>query len=260
VDGTVAAGGNFSAPLDWNNNLLVPNPTSLVSEDLNHNGVIGDAPFSGYNDWEKLDLQQMNARAGGFGFSDGSGLRTLGGGGLRTLGGGGVDNDGGGLRTLGGGGLRTLGGGGLRTLGGGGVDQDTQTANSTVDSPSGLTCTQPLTMTNGTVVPGCTFSSGTFQEKAKAIPLSWASPDFGQIRSYVVWRATGAFTTQQQIAANISKFSKIVTLNTGTPPTPQYIDTFQLKSSTTYTYFVTDTNSFGANSHSSDPLVVTLKF
>jgi hypothetical protein len=263
VNGTLAAspGATFSAPLDWNNNLFVPDlAPPLISEDLNHNGVIGDTAFSGYNDWQALDLQQTNARSSGFGFSEGGGLRGLGGGGLRGLGGGGVDNDGGGLRGLGGGGLRGLGGGGLRGLGGGGIDQDTQTANSTVDSPSGLTCTNSLTMTNGTVVPACTLSSGTFQEKAKAIPLSWASPDFGQIRSYVVWRATGAFTTQQQIAANISKFSKIVTLNTGTPPTPRYIDTFQLKASTTYTYFVTDTNSFGANSHSSDPLVVTLKF
>jgi hypothetical protein len=261
VDGTLAADGTFSVPLDWNNDLIVPSVTPpLISEDLNHNGVIGDPAFSGYNDWEKIDLQQMNARAGGFGFSDGSGLRTLGGGGLRTLGGGGVDNDGGGLRTLGGGGLRTLGGGGLRTLGGGGLDQDTRTANSTVDAPTGLTCTNSLTMTNGTVVPACTLSSGSYLEKAKAIPLTWVSPDFGQIRSYTVWRAVGAFTSRQQIAANIGKFSPITTLNSGTPPTPQFIDTFNLKSSTTYTYFVTDSNAFNAKSHDSAPLVVTLKF
>ncbi len=265
VDGTLAATGTFSAPLDWNNDLQVPSGTPPLSEDLNHNGVIGDAAFSGYNDWEKIDLLQMNARAGGFGFSDGSGLRTLGGGGLRTLGGGGVDNDGGGLRTLGGGGLRTLGGGGLRTLGGGGIDQDTQTANSTVDAPTGLTCTNSLTMTNGTVVPACTLSSGSYLEKAKAIPLTWVSPDFGQIRSYTVWRAVGAFTSMQQIAANIGKFSKITTLNGGTPPAPlfpapQFIDTFNLKSSTTYTYFVTDSNAFSAKSNASAPLVVTLKF
>jgi len=115
-------------------------------------------------------------------------------------------------------------------------------------------------MTNGTVVPACTFSSGSYQEKAKAVPLTWTAPDFGQIRSYTVWRAVGAFTTMRQIVANISKFSNITTLNSGTPPTPSFIDTVNLKSSTTYTYFVTDSNKFGANSNASAPLVVTLKF
>jgi hypothetical protein len=265
VDGTLAPGGTFSAPLDWNNDLQVPPGAPAIKapgEDLNHNGAIGDTPFSGFNDWAVIDLQQINARGSGFGFSEGGGLRPQGGGGLRPQGGGGVDSDGGGLRPQGGGGLRPQGGGGLRPQGGGGIEQDTTTANSTVDPPNGLSCTTPLTMTNGTVVPACTFSSGSFNEKGKAIPLTWTGPDFGQIRTYVVWRATGSFTTMPQIVANIAKFSPVGTLNNGndTPPTPQFIDTFNLKSSTTYTYFVTDSNKPGAKSKASDPLVVILKF
>jgi hypothetical protein len=221
--------------------------------------MIRDAAFSGYNDWEKIDLQQMNARASGFGFSEGGGLKPGAGGGLKPGAGGGVDNEGGGLKPGAGGGLKPGAGGGLKPGAGGGIEQDTQTANSTADAPTGLACTKSLIMTNGTVVPTCTLSSGMFQEKAKAVPLTWVSPDFGQIRSYTIWRAVGSFTTMQQVVANIAKFSQIATLNSGTPPTPQFIDTVNLKNSTTYTYFVTDSNTFRANSGAGVPLVVTLK-
>jgi hypothetical protein len=181
------------------------------------------------------------------------------GGGLKPGAGGGVDNEGGGLKPGAGGGLKPGAGGGLKPGAGGGIEQDTQTANSTADAPTGLACTTSLTMANGTVVPTCTLSSGMFQEKAKAVPLTWVSPDFGQIRSYTIWRAVGSFTTMQQVVANIAKFSQIATLNSGTPPTPQFIDTVNLKNSTTYTYFVTDSNFFRANSGAGVPLVVTLK-
>ena len=73
-------------------------------------------------------------------------------------------------------------------------------------------------MTGGTVVPACTGSSKPFLEKAKAVPLSWVSPNFGQIRSYTVWRAVGNFQTPQQVLANISKFSPLLSVN-GTLPT-----------------------------------------
>jgi len=258
VDGTLAADGTFPVALDWNNDLVVPNPVPpLISEDVNHNGVIGDPAFSGFNDWATIDLQQMSARASGFGFSEGGGLKPGAGGGLKPGAGGGVDNEGGGLKPGAGGGLKPGAGGGLKPGAGGGIEQDTQTANSTVDPPTGLSCTTQLTMTDGTLVPGCTFSSGTFNEKAKGIPLTWSGPDFGQIRSYTVWRATGSFTTMKSVVTNILKFQQVGLLNTGTPPTPQFIDTFQLKSSTTYTYFVTDSNLPGAKSKASGPLVVT---
>jgi hypothetical protein len=254
VNAQVAPGGTNSAPLDWNNDLITPDAILGAGIDLNHNGIIGDAPFSGYDDWANVDLQQINGRSSGFGFSEGGGLNRVGGGLNRV--GGGVDGDGGGLNRVGGG-LNRVGGGLNRV--GGGIEEDTETANSTADAPSGLTCTQPLTTPGGTVIPGCTNSSGSLVEKAKSVPLTWTSPDFGQIRSYTVWRAIGSFTTSQQILANIGKFSAIGTVN-GTPPSPSFIDNVNLKSSTTYTYFVTDSNKFTAKSGPSTTLVVTVKF
>jgi len=263
VDGKIGPGGTIPAALDFNNNLVIPDPISAApggptGEDLNHNGVPNDS-FQGFDDWANIDLQQMNARGSGFGFSDGGGLQLKGGGGLQLKGGGGVDNEGGGLQLKGGGGLQLKGGGGLQLKGGGGIEQDTENANSTVDAPSGLRCTTPLTL-NGTSFPACTpLSGGVYQEKAKAIPLSWTAPDFGQIRSYSVWRAIGSYPTRELVLTNITKFMNLTTLNVGTPPTPSYVDNFNLKSNTTYTYFVTDSNSFNANSSVSVPLVVLLK-
>ena len=96
-------------------------------------------------------------------------------------------------------------------------------------------------------------------ENSKSVPLSWTSPDFGQIRSYAVWRALGSFPTMQQALANIGQFAKLTTL-TGTPPKTSFIDSANLKNGKTYTYFVADSNKFGANSTASTPLVVTVKF
>jgi hypothetical protein len=257
VDGTVAPGGNFSAPLDWNNDLII-DAVAAPGEDLNHNGKIGDAPFSGFDDWTHIDLQQTNTRAGGFGSSGGGGLDSggggldSGGGGLDS-GGGGLDSGGGGLDS-GGGGLDS-GGGGLDS-GGGGVEQDEQTANSTADEPTGLTCTNAEADSSGTVFPGCT-GTGPYFEKGKGVPLSWNAPGFGQTRSYAIFRAVGSFQTRQQVLANIASFSKILTLS-GFPPSTFTVDQVNLKK-TTYTYFVTDSNKFGANSNFSAPIVVTLQ-
>jgi hypothetical protein len=113
-----------------------------------------------------------------------------------------------------------------------------------------------LTTTGGTVVPGCTASSGSLLEKGKLVPLTWSAPGFGQIREYDVYRAPGAFTAQQ-IPANIGKFVLVGTLTSGAPPSPSFIDT-NVKPNT-YTYFVTDANKFGARSGASAPLVVTVK-
>jgi len=243
VDGTVAPGGNFSAPLDWNNDFTAPDDTP--GEDLNHNGIIGDVPFSGYNDWHVLNdlnavgLQQIGARANSFGSSSAGGLVPKGGGLVPK--GGGTDDDGGGLVPK---------GGGLVPKGGG-VEQDETTATSTLNAPTGLICTAPQNN-----VPGCVISSGLFVEKAKSVPLSWTPPNFGQIRFYYVWRAVGSFTTSQQVLLNRTLFNKIATLP-GTPPT--YIDP-NVKSNVTYTYFVTDANKQGVQSGASTPLVVTVKF
>src|SRR5262249_44221455 len=71
VDGTLAPGGTFSAPLDFNNSLTVPDPIVSPGVDVNYNGITGGSPFTGFNDWKSVDLQQTGARGAAFGFSDG---------------------------------------------------------------------------------------------------------------------------------------------------------------------------------------------
>ena len=297
VDGILPPppGTPFSPPLDWNNDLnpgdaIANVPAAANGVDLNHNGFFNDAPFSGFDDWASIDLQQMNGRAGLFGFSEGGlgaagggGLGAAGGGGLGAAGGGGIDSNGagglgaaggGGLGAAGGGGLGAAGGGGLGAAGGGGLgaaggggEQDTENANSTVDAPRNLNCGQALTQ-NGVLYPACTGSSPSV-EKAKGVPLNWTAPDFGQICSYTIWRAVGSFTTTSQIVAAFgsNQFHSVKTLSvpcstTGphTPPPTSTVDTNNLKSSTTYTYVIADSNKYGANSGASAPLIVLVKF
>jgi hypothetical protein len=248
VDGTLAPGGTLSAPLDWNNNLVAGDTVLAPGEDLDHNGAIGDSLFSGFNDWSSVDLQQMGARPNAFGTS-GGGVGIRGGGvGIR---GGGTDNEGGGVGIKGGGvGIRG-GGVGIR---GGGIDQDEDTATSTVSSPSNLTCSIAQNS-----VPGCVVSSGKFLENGKSIPLSWTPPTFGQIRTYYIWRAVGSFTTSQQVLLKGASFTKLATV-TGMPPSTSFVDSNNIKNNTTYTYFVTNTNKQGVQSGPSTPLVVTTKF
>ncbi len=154
-------------------------------------------------------------------------------------------------------GLQKSPGSGLQKSPGSGIEHNAETANFTVDPPLHLKCTQPLTTTSGTVIPACT-GTGTFVENSKSVPLTWTSPDFGQIRSYSVWRALGSFPTMQQALANIGQFAKLTTL-TGQPPVTSFIDSANLKTTKTYTYFVTDSNKPGAKSTASTPLVVTMK-
>jgi hypothetical protein len=271
VDGSLSAapGSTFSGPLDWNNDLIVLGPVS--PQDVNFNGIIGDAPFTGFNDWMNMDLRQISAATGGFGLSGGGGLLNggggllngggglLNGGGGLLNGGGGIDNSGSGLLNGGGGLLNggggLLNGGGGLLNGGGGSEQDSDAANSTADAPTGLTCFASITQ-NGVTVPACVSSSGSLVEKAKSVPLTWTSPSFGQTRQYQVWRALGSFPTLASVVANHSLFTKIGTL-TGTPPTAMFVDT-SVNTGKTYTYFVTDQNKQGAQSGASTPLVVTI--
>jgi hypothetical protein len=251
VDGTVAPGGNFSAPLDFNNDLIFPDPILSPGVDLNYNGVLfngttGDPPFSGFNDWQILNptatsgvaLQQMSIRANAFESSAG-GVKTQGGG-VKTQGGG-IDDDGGGVKTWGGG-VKTQGGGvktqggGVKTQGGG-TDQDEDTANSTVDPPTGLTAA----LSGHNVV------------------LNW-TPGFGQIRRYDIWRAVGFFPTPASVLANFTQFSTCPSCKvTGTPPSTTFTDT-NVKNNTTYTYFVTEKNKQGAQSGPSAPATISVKF
>jgi len=246
VDGTT-----FGAPIDWNNNLIVPDPTQPVArQDVNFNGstaAFPDGLLKGFNDAEAIDLAQIGARAGAFGFSGGGGgFLTQGGGGFLTQGGGGfLTQGGGGFLTQGGGGFLTQGGGGFLTQGGGGfltqgggVEQDADMANATTDPPTGLSPVQGR----------------------RSVVLNWTAPDFGQVRRYDIWRAVGSFPTHLLVGQNVSLFTLIKTLNgNGTPPSTTFTDT-NVKNKTTYTYFVTQTTKQGVQSGASDPKTIFVEF
>ncbi len=256
VNGTVAPGGNFSAPLDWNNDLVAPDAINSPGVDINYNGSVGDAPFSGFNDWQIVNppagngvaLQQMSSRWNAYGSSGAGGTKISPTGGTKISPTGGIDNDGGGAGT------KISPTGGTKISPTGGIDQSEDSATATVDAPNGLTCT----IAQGSV-PGCTGPPNALVENAKSVPLTWFQTSFGQIRRFDVYRAVGSFPTHQQVLLNLSKFTDIKTLNTGTPPPSTYTDP-NVKNGVTYTYFVTETNLQGATSGESDPLVVTIKF
>jgi hypothetical protein len=244
VDGTT-----FGTPIDWNNDLNVPNAVGW--QDVNFNGSTAnspDAPLRGFNDSQAINLAQIGARAGAYGFSGGAGgLLSQGGGGLLSQGGGGLlSQGGGGLLSQGGGGLLSQGGGGLLSQGGGGllsqgggVEQDSDIANSTVDPPIQLTAS----MSGHNVV------------------LNWQSPGFGQIRNYSIWRAQGKFETlggPQGVLANLSAFVNIKSL-TGSPPSTTYTD-IDVKNNKYYTYFVSNSNKQKALSGPSTPATILVKF
>lgn len=240
VDGTLQTGGSFSAPLDWNNDLITPDAVPTPGEDLNHNGILGDAPFSGFNDWAVLNtgnsvaLQQMSSRANAFGFSGDSGLKPTAGGLKPTAGG--TDDDGGGLKPTAGG-LKPTAGGLKPTAGG--VELDEDTAASTADPPTTLACSD------------CVGST----ENNPSVSLMWTPPSFGQVRTYAIWRAVGSLPTPSDILANRNLFTQVGTLS-GTPPSATFTDTTTTYQ--TYTYFVTETNAEGVQSAPSLSLVVTV--
>jgi hypothetical protein len=225
VDGSAffPPGSTFSAPIDWNHNLAL-NTSQLIPQDVDFNGTTSDA-FKGFNDWVNLDLRQVGARADAFGLSGGSGSR-FGGGGSRFGGGG---------SRVGGGGSRFAGGG--SRFAGGGTEQDTDTANSTADAPGGLTAGM----------------------SGHLVLVNWTAPEFGQIRSYSVWRAVGSFKTPADVFAKRNLFTNIATVKTPTPPATSFLDG-SVKNNTTYTYFVIDVNKQGAQSAPSATVTITVKF
>jgi hypothetical protein len=261
----VRVDGNFkSGPIDWNNDINIAPSTTTYQQDADFDGVVnglnGAPKLRAFNDWQAIDLLQIGARAGTGGFSGSGGAK------LNPVGGGAKLNPVGGgarLNTVGGGARQNpVGGGAKLNPVGGGTDQDEDAANSTADAPTALTCAASQ---NG--VPGCVISSGAFLEKAKSVPLTWSPPSFGQIREYDVWRATGTFSTLASIVAavklNPTLFANISAPLVGktktTPPTASFIDP-NVRSNTTYTYFITDKNKQGATSGASTPIVVTVKF
>jgi hypothetical protein len=252
LDGPFTANGSYSGWLDWNNNLV--QDAGNVAGDINFNGSPNDAPFSGYDDVNGMNLQQMSARAGAYGYSGSGGVKFEGGG--VKFEGGGVDNDGGGVKFEGGG--VKFEGGGVKFEGGGvkfeggGIDQDEDTANSTADPPVGLNCTTAIAGSG--ITPCVSYTGGAFQQSGKKVGVSWSGPGFGQTRSYTIWRAMGNYASLNN--TNIAQFTavKTVTSTTG-PPTPNYID-MDVKFNNYYTYFVTDGNKRGARSTASNVLVV----
>ncbi|HET8965839.1 MAG TPA: hypothetical protein VFN20_06480 [Candidatus Acidoferrum sp.] len=222
VDGTVFPGASPSAKIDWNHNLVFD---TASPQDVSFDGTVEQAGLAGFNDVVNLDLRQIGAREDAFGFS---------GGGTR-VGGGGTRVGGGGTR-VGGGGSR-VGGGGTR-VGGGGTEQDTDTANATADPPA---LNQP-------------------QMSAHNVLLTWNAPEFGQIRSYSIWRAEGSFTSIASVYANRAAFRNLtVPALTGAPPTTSFLDTM-VQNRQTYTYFIVDTNKQGAQSAISTPVTITVRF
>jgi hypothetical protein len=203
LEGPLVAGA-----IDWNDD---GNTTeSGLSQDLNFDGTI--TPLAGFDDWGSIDLRQIGARRGVFGFS-GDVWGTLDDGSGGTL-----DDGSGGTLDDGSGGTLDDGGGGTLDDGGGGQEYDSINANSTVDPPINLTVT-PV---------------------GHSVVLNWTPPGFGRIRTYYIWRAD---TTNSPISAtnlpmNIGKV-------TGTPPVTTFTDN-NVKNHTTYTYFVT--SALGADS------------
>jgi len=244
VEGPAAAG----LPIDWNNDGNTRD--TGFAQDINFNdnffnlpvGSNVDSPFAGYNDWANLDLRQIGARRGAFGFSgDVWGTTDDGTGGTTDDGTGGTTDDGTG-------GTTDDGTGGTTDDGTGGQESDFDRANSTVDPPTGLTCTN------------CFLSSGTLQEKGKSVSFMLTPPGFGQIRTYHIWRAN---TTNGPISAtNLPMNIKDVT---GTPAPTTFTDS-TVKNNTTYTYFVTAAlgtdsgKNSGNQSGASNTVTVTVNF
>jgi len=205
-------GSTFSAPIDWNNDLIVPDGTEPVAwQDVNFNGSTLSSPdpppfpafndMQGFNDWINVDLRQVGSRANTFGFSSGGNpiADALGGNPIADALGGNPIGD-----ALGGNPIADALGGNPIADALGGTEQDEETANSTVDSPTKLKAVEPA--------------------GAHSVNLSWSAPGFGRIRTYYIWRTD---TTNAPIG-------KI----TGTPPATNFTDP-NVKNGVTYTYFVT---------------------
>lgn len=237
-------GSTFSSPIDWNNNLIVPDAGEPVAwQDVNFNGSTSNLPdpaFRGFNDWAHVDLLQMSARENALGFSAGTGAgaqpQAIGGGATLQAIGGGVAPQaiGGGVmsQAIGGGvASQAIGGGASPQAIGGGVEQDHDTACSTADPPTGLLAVM----------------------SRKSVVLSWTPPGNCQVQRYSIWRAKGSFPTLASVLANLSLFTNIKNLDRQNGPPPTTFTDPNVKNNTTYTYFVTDTNVQGATSGPSNP-------
>jgi hypothetical protein len=169
IDGTSV---NTSS-LDWDNegSLLLSN--SVPPQDINFDGTIAAAPgYQGYNDWAKVNLQQVGARRGAAGSSDdlspgqdmGDDLGIAGG--DLGIAGGDLGIAGGDLGIAGG--DLGIAGGDLGIAGGDlGGELDFETAKAVPSAPSAL---MAAAVTDG-------------------VDLKWSPPNVGTAASYTVWRA-----------------------------------------------------------------------
>ncbi len=237
--------------IDWNDNGIIDSTT--VAQDINLNGTTQDSSMLGFNDWANVDLRQMSARRNAFGFSGDIGSGDLiGGAGGDLIGGAGGDLIGGaGGDLIGGGGGDLIGGAGGDLIGGAGGEEvnDFDLANSTVDPPSSLACTN------------CVSLSGALVDNNKSVTLTWTPPGFGRIRTYFIWRAVGTISATN-LPTNIGKVTGKVP---GSPPATTFPDQ-NVKNNVTYTYFVTaalGADSGPNNGNGSAPsnfITVTVKF
>ena len=203
-----------SIPLDWNNDgsFDAVNPPG---QDINFSGGIDAAPFHGSDDWMIIDLRQIGARRGAFGFSgDVWGTLDVGAGGTLEVGAGGtLDVGAGGTLDVGAGGTLDNGAGGTLDVGAGGQESNFDEANTTVDPPGSL----------------------AFTTTRKAVVLNWSAPGFGQIRTYFIWRAV----VVPGVPVSPNSFVNIGSVSSANGPALKTFTDSTVKHNTTYMYFVT---------------------
>lgn len=207
-----------SVPLDWNGDGTIELP-NIAPQDVNFNGQL-DAALAGSDDWNTIDLRQIGARRGVFGFSGDIWGEKDANGSLEDGSGGSLDDGAGGSLDDGAGGSLDDGAGGSLEDGAGGQQEGNfNGANSTVDPPQ----------------------VGAPVQVKKTVVLTWTPPAFGQIRTYFIWRAntTNGPISPANLPINVGSV-------TGTPPLATFVDSFKLTNNTTYTYFVT--SALGADS------------
>ena len=209
LDGPAGAG----APLDWNNNGQVD---GAAGQDIDFNGPVTDQAFLDYNEWMNIvDLTQIGARKGVFGFSSGVwGTLDVGAGGTLEVGAGGtLDVGAGGTLDVGAGGTLDNGAGGTLDVGAGGQESNFDEANTTVDPPGSL----------------------TFTTTKKSVILNWSAPGFGQIRTYFIWRAV----VISGVPVSPNSYVNIGSVSAANGPAPKTFTDTNVKHNTTYKYFVT---------------------
>ncbi len=233
IDGTSLA----ATPLDWNGD---GNTSGFaLSQDINFNGAI-TAPsspgFQGFNDWLKVNLQQVGARRNGSATStdvkpgqdngDDQGIAN----GDLGIAGGDLGIAGGDLGIAGGdlgiaGGDLGIAGGDLGIAGGDlGGELDFEGAKSLGNAPNALAA----------AVVG--FN----------IDLTWTPPNVGSVSQYQVWRATCPKGATVSAPCSLSPSIQPVRIGTSTPGAPlcdgnsNFCDT-TTKNNVVYLYFVTAT-------------------